>query len=189
MRAAILYYWSKFTLWLWGWKIYGSIPPDIKKCIVTVAPHTSMMDFIIGRFAFWSMKIKVNFLIKKEAFNPWVGWMIRGAGGIPVDRSRAANLTNQVVKRIKAAENMVIVITPEGTRKKVTHWKKGFYFIAQNADIPVIPGRIDYGTKRGGLGPPLWPSGDYESDMKKMKEFYLGAVGRHPEGFSEDSVK
>lgn len=189
MRSFILHIWSRFTLWSLGWKVKGALPPEVKKCIIVVAPHTSMMDFIIGRLAFWFLRIKVNFLIKKEAFTPWVGWLIKGSGGIPVDRSRAAHVTGHVVKMIQESENIVIVITPEGTRELVTHWKKGFYFLAQNAGIPVALAYIDWGKKRGGIGPIIWPSGDYDSDMNKIREFYVGMQGKHPECFSIDSVK
>jgi 1-acyl-sn-glycerol-3-phosphate acyltransferase len=189
MRSKILYLWSKLTLWMWGWKVSGSLPADVKKCIIVVAPHTSMGDFIIGRFAFWYLRIKVNFLIKKEAFTPWLGWLIKGSGGIPVDRSRAANVTSHVVKMIQESESIAIVITPEGTRELVTHWKKGFYFLAQNAGIPIALAYIDYGTKKGGIGPIVWPTGDYDSDMNKIREFYVGMKGKHPECSSIESIK
>ncbi len=154
-----------------------------------VAPHTSMSDFIIGRFGFWRLKIKVSFLIKKEAFTFWVGWIIRGSGGIPVDRSRGSNVTNQVVTMIEKSERIAIVITPEGTREKVNHWKKGFYFLAQTAGIPIVLGYIDYGRKKGGVGPVIWPSGDYEADMRQIKEFYRGMQGKHRECWDIESVK
>lgn len=174
---------------MWGWDVQGSLPPEVKKCIIIVAPHTAMGDFIIGRFGFWKLRIKVNFLIKKEAFTPMLGWIIKGSGGIPVDRSRAANVTTQVVKMIQQSERINIVITPEGTRERVNQWKKGFYFLAQNANIPIAMAYIDYGKKKGGVGPVLYPSGDYDADMKIIKEFYRGMEGRHPEKFNIEGVK
>lgn len=189
MRSVILYYWARFTLWMWGWNIQGQLPPEVKKCIIVVAPHTAMGDFIIGRFSFWFLKIKVSFLIKKEAFTPTLGWLIKGSGGIPVDRTRAANVTSQVVRMIGESDRIAIVITPEATRDKVNQWKKGFYFLAQNANIPIVLGYIDYGRKKGGLGPVIYPSGDYAADMKIIKEFYRGMQAKHPERWDVESVK
>jgi 1-acyl-sn-glycerol-3-phosphate acyltransferase len=174
---------------MWGWDVQGALPPDLKKCIIVVAPHTAMGDFIIGRFGFWKLQIKVNFLIKKEAFTPALGWIIKGSGGIPVDRSRGANVTAQVVRMIEESDQIAIVITPEGTREKVTHWKKGFYFLAQNANIPIALAYIDYGRKKGGIGSVIQPSGDYNADMKIIREFYRGMQGRHPERFDIDGIR
>jgi 1-acyl-sn-glycerol-3-phosphate acyltransferase len=174
---------------MWGWDVSGKLPPEVKKCIIVVAPHTSMSDFIIGRFGFWFLRVKVSFLIKKEAFTFWVGWLIRGSGGIPVDRSKGSNVTNQVVTMIEKSDRIAIVITPEGTREKVTHWKKGFYFLAQTAKIPIALAYIDYGTKKGGIGPVIYPTGDYDADMLKIKEFYRGMQGKHPECWDVESVK
>jgi 1-acyl-sn-glycerol-3-phosphate acyltransferase len=183
MRSTILYYWAKFTLWMLGWKIHGSLPPGVKKCIIIVAPHTSTWDFIIGRFAFWLLRIKVDFLIKKEAFKPVIGPLIKGCGGIPVDRSKGSSTVNQVVKLIGELDEVHIVITPEGTRTPVKNWKKGYYFIASNAGIPIVMGYMNYTTKDGGLGPVLYPSGDYEADLKLIRAFYSDKAGKHPERF------
>ncbi len=189
MRSAILYYWARLTLWLWGWEVKGALPPDVKKCIIIVAPHTAMGDFIIGRFAFWKLRIKVNFLIKKEAFTPALGWLIKGSGGIPVDRSRAANVTAQVVRMMQESEQIAIVITPEGTREKVKQWKKGFYFIAQSANVPIAMAYMNYKLKKGGIGPVLYPSGDYDADMLIIKEFYRSMEARHPERWDIEGVR
>jgi 1-acyl-sn-glycerol-3-phosphate acyltransferase len=189
MRSAILYYWSKFTLWMLGWEVKGELPPEVKKCIIVVAPHTSMTDFIIGRFAFWYLRIKVSFLIKKEAFTFWVGWLIRGSGGIPVDRRKGSDVTNHIVTLIEKSERIAIVITPEGTREKVTHWKRGFYFLAETARIPIALAYIDYGKKKGGIMTVIHPSGDYNADMLRIKEFYRGMVGKHPDCWDIESVK
>jgi 1-acyl-sn-glycerol-3-phosphate acyltransferase len=166
-----------------GWHINGSLPPGMKKCILIVAPHTSARDFIIGRFACWYLKIKVKFLIKKEAFKPVLAPIIKGCGGVPVDRSRGGSTVNQVARTIKESDEICIIITPEGTRKAVLHWKKGFYFIALHAEIPIVLCLLDYAKKDGGIGPVLYPTGNFEKDLIQIRAFYSDKQGRYPELF------
>lgn len=148
-----------------------------------MAPHTSWIDFIIGRFGCWKLKIKVKFLIKKEIFHPLIGWFIRAAGGLPVDRSKGHSAINQIVNIISNSEEISIIITPEGTRKPVKDWKKGFYFIALNSKIPIVLGFLDYKTKTGGLGPVLFPSGDYQKDLEIIRNFYKDKQALFPKDF------
>lgn len=179
----MFHYLSKFVFWLLGWKIVGNIPSDIKKCVIIVAPHTSNYDFVLGRIACWYLKIKASYLIKQEAFKFPYGILLKALGGIPVNRGKSSTMVSNVVKHINEAERIAIVVTPEGTRKKVDHWKKGYYFFATAADIPIALGFIDYQKKEGGIGPILYPTGDYEKDYQVIHEFYKNIKGRHPERF------
>ena len=179
---------SKFILRLWGWKITGGLPEGVKKAVIVAAPHTSNMDYIIGRLAFFVLNVNVRFLIKKEAFFWPVGGLVKKWGGIPVDRGRRSNLVSQVAEQFNKHDSLYIVITPEGTRKRVNHWKKGFYYVAQKANVPVALCYIDYKTKEGGVGPLVDLSGNYAEDLKKFREFYQGKHARHPEKFNPDAI-
>ena len=77
---------SRFIFKLFGWEIDKTSPEGIKKCVVCMGPHTSNYDFIIGRLAFVQYGVKGSFLIKKELFFLPLGWILKGIGGIPVDR-------------------------------------------------------------------------------------------------------
>ncbi|MDP3441854.1 MAG: lysophospholipid acyltransferase family protein [Ignavibacteria bacterium] len=169
---------------LMGWKIVGSIPPDIKKCVILAAPHTANSDFFIGRIAYWCLGVPVKFLIKKEAFENPLGWLLRKFGGISVDRAKSNNLVEGVAHLFNEYEVLNVVITPEGTRKLSKEWKKGFYFIALRAKVPIILGFVDYKTKEGGFGPTLYPSGDFDKDFMIIQEFYKTKTACHPELFS-----
>lgn len=176
---------GKTWLKLHGWTLDGSIPDDLRKCVVIEAPHTSMMDFIIGLMFFWSVKRSAKFLIKKELFSiPILGWILRKCGGIPVNRKSSNHLVEDVVKAIQTHDDICVVITPEGTRKRVERWKRGFYFIAQKAQVPVVMGFIDYKTKHCGYGPVFTPSGNYEEDWKIIEAFYRGIGARYPEDYN-----
>ncbi|MCK4361607.1 MAG: lysophospholipid acyltransferase family protein [Bacteroidales bacterium] len=175
---------SKIILKLWGWKIFGVIPPGIKKCVILAAPHTSNYDFFIARLAYFVIGVNVKFLIKKEVFKFPFGRIFKAWGGIPIDRSKKNNMVEYVSGLFSKYDSLYIVITPEGTRSLVHKWKKGFYFIAQNAKVPIALGYIDYGKKEGGLGPLIYPSGDFEKDFKTITDFYKTKTAKHPEKFN-----
>lgn len=175
---------SKFILYLTGWKIVGTFPEGVKQCIIIEAPHTSNLDFIWGRLCFYTLGIPVKFLIKKEAFSFPFGPILRKMGGIAVDRQKNSNKVLEVASLFRKHPELILAITPEGTRKKNSHWKKGFYYIAQHAKVPVIIAYIDYKERVGGIGPLIYPSGDYRADMAIISDFYRDKTARHPEQFS-----
>ncbi len=177
-------YISKIILWLMGWKIRGGNPHDVKKAVIVAAPHTSNWDFVIGRLAYFVLGVNVKFLIKKESFFWPIGGIVKAMGGIPVDRGKKSNLVEQMVQYFNEYNSLYLVITPEGTRKRVKQWKRGFYFISQQAGVPMELGYIDYKRKEGGLGPLIYPSGDYEKDLEKIQDFYRDKTARYPEKFN-----
>ena len=100
-------------------------------------------------------------------------------GAIGVKRSRSSNLVSDLVELLRDKE-MALMISPEGTRKETTKWKTGFYHIAMGAGVPLVVGMMDYSSKSGGLGPAIWPTGDYVADMKKVAAIYATVVPKHP---------
>jgi len=175
---------SRIILRLFGWHTNAVLPEDVVKAVMIVAPHTSYWDFVVGRMTFWSSKLKIRVLIKKEAFVGPLGWLLRRLGGVPVARGHKNNMVEQVAGLFHDNPTMVVVITPEGTRKKVGHWKKGFYNIAMEAGVPIALAFIDYGTRTGGIGPLFYPTGNYEKDMEVIMDFYKDKKGLHPEKFN-----
>jgi 1-acyl-sn-glycerol-3-phosphate acyltransferase len=175
---------ANIVLRIFGWNTTGAIPEGINKAVMIVAPHTSYWDFVIGRLTFWGSKVKIRILIKKEVFVFPLGILLKKLGGLPVDRGKKNNMIDEVVRLFDEAESLVVVITPEGTRRLVRQWKRGFYMIAMAANVPIALGYIDYATKTGGVGPLIYPSGDFDKDMEFINEFYHNKTGRHPEKFN-----
>lgn len=175
---------GRFLMKIIGWKLVGSYPPEIKKCVILAAPHTSNWDFVIGRFAYWALDVPVKFLIKKEAFDHPLGWAIVKMGGIPVDRNKNNNLVGSVAEIFDEYDELNVIVTPEGTRKLAMEWKRGYYYIAQMAEVPIVMGFVDYKKKEGGFGPVLYPTGDYDKDFEFIKSFYKEKTARYPENFS-----
>jgi 1-acyl-sn-glycerol-3-phosphate acyltransferase len=174
---------SQLILNLFGWHTNGSLPPGIKKAVMIVAPHTSTWDFVIGRLTFYGTGPKLRVLIKKEAFFFPLGYLLKALGGVPVDRGKKNYMVENVASLYKEYKSLVVVITPEGTRRLARHWKKGFYMIAIEAKVPIALAFIDYRNKTGGVGPLLYPSGDFDKDMEIIYAFYRDKTPRHPERF------
>jgi len=171
----------RFIFWLIGWKIDERTPEGIKKCVIVVGPHTSNWDFVLGKMAFISYGVKGRFLIKKELFFPPLGWILKAMGGVPVDRKQRNNLTETAVKYFNENETMFLVFTPEGTRSYNPNWKKGFYFIAQKANVPIYICYMDYKRKIGGFHSIIHPTGNVDEDIRYIKSILREYKGRFPE--------
>jgi len=167
-----------FILKLLNYKLDLKNIPVEKKYVLAFAPHTSWTDFAIGKIALTAMGIKTTFLIKKEFFFFPMGIYLKYLGGYPVDRKRAQKLTDIIANYIKEKEEIAFLITPEGTRKRVETWKRGFYYIAQKANVPIALAYLDYRDRKGGVGPLIYPTGNYEADLKIIQNFYYGMRGR-----------
>lgn len=182
-----IFYW---ILRMFGWKI-DPLPKDFqKKAVVVVGPHTSNWDFVVGKMTFVYYGINAKFLIKKELFFPPLGWILKQMGGVPVDRARRANVTKQVVDYFNSSDECIVVFTPEGTRSYQPNWKKGFYYIAQNAKVPIYIAYIDFKNKKGGFLSLMEPTGNVDKDILTIKRAIYPFKGRFPEnGIREYEIK
>jgi 1-acyl-sn-glycerol-3-phosphate acyltransferase len=163
---------------LMGWKINGSIAPEIRKCIMIVVPHTSWHDFYLGIFTRGITGLEMNYVAKKELFRFPFGWYFKWMGGAPLNRKKNENKVDAIAKVFETKEVFRLAIAPEGTRKKVTEWKTGFYYIAMKANIPIIPVAFDYAKKEVKLASPFYPTGKIESDLKVLEQNYVGVLGK-----------
>ena len=180
---------NAFTTWLArtllrlaGWRMTGSLP-ELPKLVVIAAPHTSNWDFLVGVGAMFAAGFRVSFLGKDTLFRPPLGWIMRGLGGRPVDRSSPRGVVAETVAQIRAADKFMLALAPEGTRKRVPNWKTGFWRVAKAAGLPIVLGFFDYGTRTVGFGPTLWPD-ELESDLATIQAFYRTKTPRHPELFA-----
>lgn len=173
-----------------GWKTVAEHPRD-KGFVFTAAPHTSNWDSFYMLAVAAQERIAVHWLAKGGLFRFPFGGLMRWLGGIPVDRSlsRRSSLVDAAVAAFEAKPNLLLGISPEGTRSKVTHWKSGFYRIAEAAGVPVVPGFLDFGTKTGGAGAPIEMTGDPEVDLGRLRSYYENMKGRRPELFDPASIR
>jgi 1-acyl-sn-glycerol-3-phosphate acyltransferase len=165
---------------LFGWRSVMVWPPE-PKGVIMVYPHTSNWDFIIGMLFKIGNGLPANWIGKAEMFPPPFTGLLKCLGGIPVDRSRAAGFIEALVEEFRSRDWMWVAIAPEGTRTRTDHVKSGFHQIAVAADVPVALAYIDYATRTVAIDTYLRMTGDRDTDMARIREFYASKRGRHPE--------
>ncbi len=171
---------SGWILKLIGWKAVGEVPKE-KKYVMIGYPHTSNWDTPIGLLVFTSMGVNLHWLGKQSLFKGVVGWLLKKTGGVPINRETSQNFVTEIQNTFNQFEQLVLTLSPEATRKKTEFWRTGFYYIAQSANVPIALAFLDYPKKTGGFGPLIWPSGDIEADLEKIRAFYQGIHGKYPE--------
>ena len=154
-----------------GWRIEGDFP-QLKKFIVAVYPHTRNMDFIIGVLTRAVLNEKISYVGKKELFNPLTGWFFRALGGTPINRNSNENIVSAIAQIFIEQDAFRMAIAPEGTRKKVDRWKTGFYYIALEAEVPILLVHFNYPSKKVSFLKLFYPTGDIEKDLKDIKSLY-----------------
>lgn len=188
-QSGILKYWFGYV-WLkvTGWKIFAEMPQD-KKFIIVGAPHTSNWDFPLALVTCFALRLKISWMGKHTLFKKPFGSFMRWLGGIPINRQSANGIVQQMTEKFHESEKLVVAIAAAGTRKKSEFWKSGFYWIAHEAQIPILCGYLDYKKKEAGLGFSFLPSGDIHKDMSRIREFYKNITGKHPEKTTEIRVR
>lgn len=162
------------------WGVVGEVPP-LRKMVIIGAHHTSNWDFVIGMLAARALGVKIRFLGKHTLFRPPFGWFFRMLGGIPVDRSRPGGIIGQIATAFSKADDMVLVIAPEGTRSHRPYWKSGFYEIARATGSPIVLAALDADTRRVRVGPTIETTSDVRADMDRIRAFYAPYHGIKPE--------
>lgn len=164
-----------------GWTFNKENVDISENGVIIFAPHTSNWDFIIGRMVLSFLGIKPKLLVKSGLFFPPLGWILRSVGAIPVDRSKKNNLTDYTTSLFNEKNSLHIIFTPEGTRSKNDNWKKGFYYTALKANVPIYIAYADYKKKNAGIFEKFSPTGDYEKDLIYIKSMYYNVKGKYPE--------
>ncbi|MCW8092460.1 1-acyl-sn-glycerol-3-phosphate acyltransferase [Alteromonas sp. ASW11-130] len=173
---------SSLCQWLlkqMGWRAQGEMI-SVPKVVLSMAPHTSNWDFVLGVLIIMSMRLKVCFFGKHTLFRPPLVWFMKRIGGIPVDRSRAHGVVAQAAESIRKKQTIVLVVAPEGTRKAVYPWRKGFLHIANAAHVPVQCVGLDYKRKRLIFGPVLKIEDNIDEQMQTIYAFYATVTARYP---------
>jgi 1-acyl-sn-glycerol-3-phosphate acyltransferase len=177
----------RFLLKIAGWRTNGSVVSE-PKCILVGVPHTSAWDFVVSWIFYTSLGGKASILIKKELFFWPLGFFLKKMGGIPIVRSKGANVIRQIICQFNERDYMHLAITPEGTRKRTKKWKAGFHTIARNADVPVYLVSFDWGRKELTIWGSFELTDDANADIKRMKDFFRekSVQGKYPENFTTE---
>jgi 1-acyl-sn-glycerol-3-phosphate acyltransferase len=167
-----------------GWRVAGALPA-CPRFVVIEAPHTSSWDFIFAVLAMFATDLRVSWLGKHTIFRFPLGPVLRWLGGEPVDRAAPERAVAAAIERFRERPQWVLGLAPEGTRRRVAHWKSGFHRIAVGAGVPIVPVWIDYQKREVGIGAPFSPGPDEAADVAALRALFRKEMARHPERFAE----
>lgn len=160
---------------LGGWEFEGQLPENPHTVMLAV-PHSHNLDGLLLVLLTRSIGLKANWMVKDTWTKGPVGWITKPVGAVAVDRNSPGSVVGQMAEQFQSRPMFHLLVPPEGTRSRTEHWKTGFYRIALEANVPVMPTYLDYRNKRGGLGPPIMLTGEKKSDMDEIREFYAGVA-------------
>ena len=169
-----------FAFKIFKFTLQGNFPKD-PKFVIAVVPHTSNWDFIVAIGVRTYLKEPIHFVGKKELFTPLTSWFFKGLGGMPLNRKKNENLVEAITRMYAEEDLFRMAIAPEGTRKKVTEWKTGFYYVAKNAGVPILPIAFDWENRVMTFHPLFSPTDNKENDFRYLKSLFKGVIGRVPE--------
>ena len=170
---------ARGILFLFGWRM-NTKNPSILRCVLIAAPHTSNWDFLLMILFSSAFGLKTKWMGKSTLFTPPFGYFLRSLGGIPVKRESRNKLVTNMIDLFSRDKDLMLVVPVEGTRGYTKYWKSGFYHIAFGANVPILPTFLDYKHKIGGFGLPLTATGNVQSDMQKLRDFYSPFLGKYP---------
>lgn len=170
---------ARSILTLFGWQVVGKLP-DAPKYVVIAAPHTSNWDFPLMILSAISLGVKPYWMVKDNAIRWPVAGIARWLGALPINRRSKNNMVEQVAQTFAQYERLIVIVPPEGTRKRTPRWKSGFYHIAVQANVPILLSFLDFGRQEAGIGPLFYPTGDFEADMREIERFYKDKTAKFP---------
>lgn len=183
---------ARLILWIIGWKVENRVGAIPSKCVAIGAPHTSWTDMFVGLSASVLFDLKLTFLAKKEMFIFPFSSILRSLGGIAVDRYSKEGLEGRkkmvadIVREFEERDRLLILMTPEGTRKRVVKWKLGFYNIAIAAKVPLVFAHFDWDRKTGVVAEVYHPTGDQVQDLTYVMNYFSKIPVRYNDRFSID---
>lgn len=185
----VLHWIGKLVFRALGWRIVGEIPGN-PKFVAAMAPHTSNMDGFMLIMTSWVLRIRFDWMIKVEWTRGPIGAFLRYFGAIGIDRSASFDTVEQMVRKFNERDHLLLAIPPEGTRRHTNYWRTGFYWIAHQANVPILPVPVDYQKKTVDISAPLLqPTGDIEADMEVLWAYFEGVQGHYPENFSDRRLR
>lgn len=165
---------------LMGWRIEGQLPP-LDKFVVIGAHHTSNWDFVLFIAAKFILRLNARWFGKHSIFRWPFGALMRYWGGIPIRRHLKLNTVEQAIEAFAEHRQFILVLSPEGTRRKVERWRSGFYHIAWGAGVPIVPAALDFQHRRIVIGEPFQPTGNEAADLRQLLAFYRPYVPKNPD--------
>lgn len=178
---------ARLLLRLFGWKINGEFP-NMQKSVVIFAPHTSYWDALFGKLFLMTTKTNHIFLVKKTFFYFPMNIFLKWYSAIPVQGVKGKNAIFEAVDILKEQESVHLIISPEGAMAKRKKWNRGFLYMAQKAQVPIVVGYMDYRKKETGIKGYIEDVSDEKSVMKQINTMYSGVTAKHPDNFAIEQI-
>ena len=160
-----------------GYRMVGEVPSN---GILVGAPHTSNWDFITMLLVMWHGGAHPRVLVKQQLFKGPLGWLLRAAGGVPLDRDNAGPVVRDLVAEAGTGNPFRLILAAEGTRGKAEFWKSGFLRLSKETGLPITLAFFDPPTKSMGFGPTFHASDNVRADMDLVREFFADKHGIRP---------
>lgn len=151
-----------------GWRFEGA-PPNLAKMVMVVAPHTSNWDFLVGIMAMFALDLRISWLAKNTMFRKPFYRLMRWMGGVPLDRSSPQGVVATITEAFQSEEQLILGLSPEGTRSAVSSWRSGFWRIAKAAEVPIVMVYFDFARRVVGFADPFNPTDDFDTDLAFLK--------------------
>ena len=164
---------------LGGWRIEGDVP-DEPKLLLVGAPHTTNLDFVLTKLTGGALGVRLSWVGKQALFPGPLATIGRSLGGIPVDRASSEGFVDAMVAEFRRRERFYLALMPAGSRATPDRWRSGFYYIAREADVPILLVAFDWGRRTMRLGPMLRARHDasYEDELARIRAGFDGVWGR-----------
>lgn len=184
---------AKFILKIRGWTpVNPPLNGEADRCVILAAPHTSNWDYVYALS--FGLALDLDFKVAIKHF--WTvfpfGLIIKPLGGIGIrrgkERDKSVSQIDMMTDLFDKYKKLALVIAPEGTRKLRKKWKSGYYFVAHNANVPLLPVYMDYSKRNVIFGPLIDSSGTKEEVMQEITDYYSSIDGSpmNPNQFSLD---
>jgi 1-acyl-sn-glycerol-3-phosphate acyltransferase len=105
------------TLRAMGWSFVTERPP-LDKWIGLAVPHTSNMDGLLMVLMAQQIGLEMSWMVKDALDKPVLGPIVKGVGGVFIERSKAHGVVEQMVQQFEERSSFCLMIPPEGTRSR-----------------------------------------------------------------------
>lgn len=163
-----------------GWCIEGRIPRESRRHLFVFLPHTSNWDFVIAWMFIRAERLEIT-IFGKDAFYffPFSA-LYRFFRVIPIKRDSNNDFVAQAAAMYDNDRALWTAMAPEGTRSYTGKLHSGYYYLARQANIPLVVVGVDFPRKKILIREPRRVLGSFAEDADDLIAFSRQCVGKKP---------